>query len=55
MTNLHNVYQEVTLSDSCKGPNAQCVSGKNRQVQCDQEAFNKQINMGKTATVNLPK
>ena len=44
-----------TLSDSCKGPNAQCVSGKGLQVSCDQEAFNKQIGMGKTATANLPK
>jgi hypothetical protein len=43
-----------TLSDSCKGPNAQCVSGAG-QVQCDQAAFNKLINMGKTATANLLK
>ena len=42
-----------SLSDSCKGPNAQCVSAKNNQVQCDQDAFNKLINSGKTATANL--
>jgi hypothetical protein len=42
-----------SLSDSCKGPNAQCVSAKNNQVQCDQEAFDKLINSGKSATANL--
>jgi hypothetical protein len=41
------------LSNSCQGPNAQCVSAKDNQVSCDQEAFNKLINSGKTATANL--
>ncbi|MGN6624816.1 MAG: hypothetical protein ACTHKK_11795, partial [Candidatus Nitrosocosmicus sp.] len=41
------------LSGSCQGPNAQCVSGASAQVACDQEAFNKLVNSGKSATANL--
>jgi hypothetical protein len=45
-----------SLGNSCKGnPNAQCVSGKDRIVSCNQEEFDKLINSGKTATANLTK
>ncbi len=43
------------LKNSCKGPNAQCVSGESAQVSCNQEEWQKLINSGKIATANLSK